>query len=125
MANRNKQGGKSEAPGRRYKISEVSEMTGVPITKLRQWGERFSRLRPKRNRVGHRYYDVDDIAIVKRIKYYIEHEGMRTEGVEKALGEEVHGLGRVKTGKEAMALINKIETEVNAMLDAIEKRRRR
>ena len=40
-------------------------MTGVPITKLRQWGERFSRLRPKRNRVGHRYYDADEVQAAK------------------------------------------------------------
>lgn len=124
MSPREKKAPPREAPPRRYKIAEVSALTGVPISKLRQWEGRFSRLNPKRNRVGHRYYDENDVAVIKRIKYYIEHEGMKTEGVEKALAEEVHGLGRIKTGKEAMALINEIEAEITAMLDALEKRPR-
>jgi len=105
-----------EVDGRRYKISEVSEMVDVPVYLLRQWEKRFARLKPKRDHVGRRYYDLRDIDIVRRIKYLLRHEGMTTDGVEKCLDREFHVAGRPRSMKDAMDLINKIESEAYAML---------
>ena len=105
---------------RRYKISEITEITDVPAYVLRQWEKRFSRLKPKRDHADRRYYDLDDIDVVRRIKYLLYHDGMTTDGVEKCLEREFHTAGRPKSLKDAMSLITKIEAEIYAMLKKIE-----
>jgi DNA-binding transcriptional MerR regulator len=110
----------SDLEERRYGISEVSRITGVEKHVLRQWEDSFSQLRPKRTRTGRRYYLPQDIEIVKRIKYLLRHDHMRAKGASIRLSEEIRGEGRPRTGKEALDLIAKIESEILAMLGKLE-----
>lgn len=105
---------------RRHTISEVSELTGVQPYLLRQWESRFPQLKPKRNRAGRRWYSTADIQIVRRIKYFLTHEGLTTEGASRRLDQELHGHGRPKTTEEALRLIDTIEAEARAMLDMLD-----
>ena len=105
---------------RRYSISEVSELAGVETYVLRQWESRFPQLKPKRNRAGRRWYSMNDIAIVRRIKYYLHHEGLTTDGAIKRLDQELHGHGRPKTSDEALRLIDHIEAQARDMLNQLD-----
>ena len=105
--------------GRRYGISEVSELTDVPVHLLRQWESRFTQLKPKRDRANRRYYTAADIDIVRRIKYLVKHEGMTMPGVERQLTRELLGEGRPKTRKEILDLIDTIDEEVRTLLDML------
>lgn len=101
---------------KRLGISEVSETTGVPAHVLRQWEERFSQLRPRRDRANHRYYSPQDIEIVRRIKQLLWQEKMTTEGARRRLAQELRGEGRPKTRQEALERLEQIEAEARQLL---------
>ena len=105
---------------RRYRISEVSELTSVSIHLLRQWESRFPQLKPKRDRANRRYYSVADIDLVRRIRQLLRHEKMTTDGARRVLAQELRGEGRPKTRREALALLDEVESEVRAMLDLLD-----
>ena len=105
---------------KRYAISEVSEELGVSPRILRRWEDLFPQLKPKRNRANRRYYTLADIDVARRVKYYVCHDKMTTEGARRRLAEELHGEGRPKTRKEALDLIDTIETEARAILDMLD-----
>ena len=115
-----KAGATATTPERRYGIREVSELIEVPDYLLRQWEERFPPLRPKRDRAGRRYYLATDIEVARRIKQLLRYEKMTTEGARARLQQELQGEGRPRTRKEALDLIDKIETEIDALLDILE-----
>lgn len=106
---------------RRYSISEVSKTTGVSITILRRWEERYSpMLKPKRDKAGRRYYVKNDIDIVRRLKQYVKHEQLTTAGARKRLAMELRGEGRPATGHETVELARAIEAELSELLDMLE-----
>ena len=109
----------TESQDRRYSIREVSEIVDVPQHLLRQWEDRFSQLKPARDRARRRYYTQGDIDIARRIKQLIRHEKLTTEGARKRLAQELRGEGRPRTRREAVELIDKIEAEVRDMLDLL------
>ena len=109
----------AELADRRYTISEVQELLDVPAHLLRQWEGRIPQLKPRRDRANRRYYTRDDIAIARRIKHLVRHEKMTLDGARIRLAQEIRGEGRPKTNQEAVDLLDKIETEVRAMLNLL------
>lgn len=109
----------AELADRRYSISEVGEITGVSAPVLRQWEKNFSMLKPRRDRAGRRYYVLDDIEVVRSIKYLLWHKGMTAKGAARCLAEERHTRGHVRTRQDALSLIAKIEAEAKAMLERL------
>ena len=105
---------------RRYRISEVSDLTDIPVHVLRQWEARFPQLKPKRDRSKRRYYMPEDIGIVRRIKELIRHEKLTTQGVRLRLSQELYGEGRPKSNAEMRHLVGKIENEARALLDLLD-----
>lgn len=105
---------------RRYGISEVSEIVGVPVHVLRQWEERFAPLRPKRDRANRRVYTDRDVAVARRIKELVRGEKMTTEGAAKVLAKELRGEGRPKTRHEALELLDRMEAKIRGMLDVLD-----
>ncbi len=110
----------SEAEDRRYGITEVSEMTGVPAYVLRQWEDRFPQLKPGRDRAKRRFYKAADIKIVRRIKQLLWHENMTSKGARVRLAQELRGEGRPRTRKEARDLLDAIEQQIREMLDLLD-----
>lgn len=110
----------SPPPERRLRISEVSELTGVAIHLLRQWEEKIPQLKPRRDRANRRYYLEKDVDVVRRIKHLVRHEKMGLDGVKIRIAQELHGEGRPRTRQEAIDLVDRIETEVRAMLEILD-----
>lgn len=106
---------------RRYAIAEVSELVGVPSHVLRQWESRIGPFKPRRDRANRRIYSVGDIEIARRIKQLLRDEKMTTQGAAKRLEEELKGEGRPKTNTETLDLIDKIDEEVRAIVDILDK----
>lgn len=52
-----------------YSMTEAQEMTGLPATTLRYWEKHFAQLSPRKDGHGNRYYTMEDIDLVKQIKY--------------------------------------------------------
>ena len=108
-----------ELAERRYKISEVSEMAGVPVHVLRRWDKRFPQLAPRRDRANRRYYMPADIEVIRRIKQLLYRDKMTTAGAIRQLDQERHLGGRPNTKTAALDLLDKIAEEARSMLDLL------
>ncbi len=106
---------------RRYGIAEVSGLVGVALHVLRQWEAKVGVFSPGRDRANRRTYTVGDIEIARRLKQLLRDEKMTLKGAAKRLGEELKGEGRPKTNTEALDLIDKIDEEVRAIIDILDK----
>jgi len=101
---------------RRYSISEVSNLTGVAIHILRQWEKTSPHLRPKRDRNNRRYYMPADIEVIRALKHLRWQEGMTGEGADRYLRRKKRTGGNVHSPQRVQALVDKIESEVRAVL---------
>lgn len=52
-----------------YSMREVCEQTGLPIPTIRYWESQFEGLSPRRDQHGNRYFTLEEIELIKRIKY--------------------------------------------------------
>jgi DNA-binding transcriptional MerR regulator len=82
-----------------YKISELSKELNLvdPKTKkplnhvIRYWESEFKEIKPKKiNNI--RYYSVDQIEIIKKIKFLLKKKGMTILGVKKLLDKNINEL---------------------------------
>ncbi len=69
-------------------IGELSRETGLPQHILRYWETRFSQLKPLQRAGNRRYYRAEDVALVRRIDRYLNHEGYTVRGVQQLLAGE-------------------------------------
>lgn len=110
----------SASQERRHSMADASELVGVAPHVLRQWEERFAQFRPKRDRAGRRVYSGQDIAVARRIKELLRDEKMTGEGAAKALAREVRGEAPPKTRHETLEVLDRIDTEIRAMLETLD-----
>lgn len=110
----------SASEERRHGMAEASELVGVAPHVLRQWEDRFAQFRPKRDRAGRRAYSEKDIAVARRIKELLREEKLTGEGVAKALARELRGEAPPKTRHEAIEVLDRIDAEIRAMLEALD-----
>ena len=77
-------------PGKRYfTIGEVSELCGVKPLVLRYWEQEFTQLRPMKRRGNRRYYQRQDVLIIRQIRSLLYDEGFTIGGArQKLTGEE-------------------------------------
>lgn len=73
-----------------YKISEVSQRTGIEEHKLRYWETKIKYLKPRRFENNQRLYTDSDIKVILKIKYYLAR-GVKLEALNAYL------LGKRKT----------------------------
>ena len=74
-------------------ISEVvkilklkSNKKGVlPTHTIRFWEKQFKQIKPKILNANRRYYDENDINLLKKVKYLLKDQGMTINGVKKIL----------------------------------------
>jgi DNA-binding transcriptional MerR regulator len=76
-------------PGKRYfTIGEVSELCAVKPHVLRYW-EQFPQLKPVKRRGNRRYYQRQDVLIIRQIRSLLYDEGFTIGGARQRLtGEE-------------------------------------
>ena len=74
-----------------FSIKEVADMLELKPYILRYWEKEFSILRPKRNRVGRRYYTKKDIDVVRMIKNILYEQGYTIAGAKKKLLQIIEG----------------------------------
>lgn len=77
-------------PGKRYfTIGEVSELCSVKPHVLRYWEQEFTQLNPVKRRGNRRYYQRQDVLIIRQIKSLLYDEGFTIGGARQRLvGEE-------------------------------------
>ena len=77
-------------PGKRYFTrGEVSELCAVKPHVLRYWEQEFPQLKPVKRRGNRRYYQRQDVLIIRQIRSLLYAEGFTIGGArQKLTGEE-------------------------------------
>jgi len=77
-------------PGKRYfAIGEVAELCGVKAHVLRYWEQEFPQLKPVKRRGNRRYYQRQDVIIIRQIRALLYDQGFTIGGARNKLqGEE-------------------------------------
>jgi DNA-binding transcriptional MerR regulator len=77
-------------PGKRYfTIGEVSELCAVKPHVLRYWEQEFPQLKPVKRRGNRRYYQRQDVIVIRQIRSLLYEEGFTIGGARQRLtGEE-------------------------------------
>ena len=103
-------------PGKRYfTIGEVSELCAVKPHVLRYWEQEFPQLKPVKRRGNRRYYQRQDVIIIRQIRSLLYSEGFTIGGARQRL-----------TGNEARTdlsqsqqIIRQVRTELEDVLRLI------
>ena len=85
-------------PAKRYfTIGEVGVLCGVkPHVVLRYWEQEFTQLKPVKRRGNRRYYQHQEVLLIRRIKELLYDEGFTINGARNQL-EQVEESGRIPT----------------------------
>ena len=77
-----------EIPRKRYfAIGEVSGLCAVKPHVLRYWEQEFPQLKPIKRRGNRRYYQLDDVLMVRRIRSLLYEQGFTIGGARQRLKE--------------------------------------
>jgi DNA-binding transcriptional MerR regulator len=76
-------------PGKRYfTIGEVSELCGVKPHVLRYWEQEFPSLKPVKRRGNRRYYQRQDVLVIRQIRGLLYEQGFTISGARHQLESE-------------------------------------
>ena len=100
-------------PGKRYfTIGEVSELCAVKPHVLRYWEQEFPQLKPVKRRGNRRYYQRQDVLIIRQIRSLLYEEGFTMGGARQRLtGDEA------KTDvSQSQQIIRQVRVELEEVL---------
>src|SRR3546814_72653 len=78
-------------PKRYFAIGEVSELCEVKPHVLRYWEQEFPQLKPVKRRGNRRYYQQNDVQMVRRIRSLLYEQGFTISGARQRLKEMPRG----------------------------------
>ena len=103
-----------EIPEKRYfAIGEVSELCLVKPHVLRYWEQEFPQLKPVKRRGNRRYYQYQDVEIVRVIRSLLYEQGFTIDGARKQLKQS--GKAHIAAG-EPISELSEIRSELEAIL---------
>ena len=115
--------------GKLVNISKVSRILNIvdPITKkplnhvLRYWEKEFKEIKPKKIN-NRRYYSINQIEIIRMIKFLLKNKGMTISGVRNLLDKNVNKLdGHKLYGLKADYYKNSLIIKSKVILNKINK----
>ena len=100
-------------PGKRYfTIGEVSDLCAVKPHVLRYWEQEFPQLKPVKRRGNRRYYQRQDVLIIRQIRSLLYEEGFTIGGArQKLTGEEARS-----DVSQSQQIIRQMRTELEEIL---------
>jgi len=103
-------------PGKRYfTIGEVSDLCQVKPHVLRYWEQEFPQLKPVKRRGNRRYYQRQDVIMIRQIRSLLYEQGYTIGGARLQLTETTSAEQRLS--REAIqSLLMELE-EIKAILD--------
>jgi len=105
-------------PGKRYfTIGEVSELCGVKPHVLRYWEQEFPQLKPVKRRGNRRYYQRQDVILIRQIRSLLYEHGFTIGGARQRLsGEEA----RVDVN-QSQQIIRQLRLELEEILNILKR----
>ena len=100
-------------PGKRYfTIGEVSDLCGVKPHVLRYWEQEFPQLKPVKRRGNRRYYQRQDVLIIRQIRSLLYEQGFTIGGARQRLTGE----GAKEDLGQAQQIVRQIRAELEEIL---------
>jgi DNA-binding transcriptional MerR regulator len=105
-----------------FSIREVADMLEIKPYILRYWEKEFAVLKPKRNRVGRRYYSRKDIDMIRSIKKILYEKGYTIAGAKKKLAIVTDGPEQLSLPiQNGMKILKEIRDELVNIRDMLGK----
>ncbi len=103
-------------PGKRYfTIGEVSELCAVKPHVLRYWEQEFPQLKPIKRRGNRRYYQRQDVILIRQIRSLLYEHGFTIGGARQKLsGEEVKA-----DSSMSQQIVRQLRLELEDVLDIL------
>jgi DNA-binding transcriptional MerR regulator len=100
-------------PGKRYfTIGEVSDLCGVKPHVLRYWEQEFPQLKPVKRRGNRRYYQRQDVLVIRQIRALLYDQGFTIGGARNRLdGEEAR-----EDVTQTQQIVRQMRTELEELL---------
>jgi len=103
-------------PGKRYfTIGEVSDLCAVKPHVLRYWEQEFTQLKPLKRRGNRRYYQRQDVILIRQIRGLLYEQGFTIGGARQRLTSE-----DVKDdSSQSQQIIRQLRMELDEILDIL------
>lgn len=106
-------------PGKRYfMIGEVSELCAVKPHVLRYWEQEFTQLRPIKRRGNRRYYQRDDVILIRQIRNLLYEHGFTIGGAKQHLIEE----NSINDKYQSQQIMSQLRIELEEVLNLLKQR---
>jgi DNA-binding transcriptional MerR regulator len=103
-------------PGKRYfTIGEVSELCGVKPHVLRYWEQEFPQLKPVKRRGNRRYYQRQDVIIIRQIRALLYEQGFTIGGAR----QQLEGDDNRTDANQSQQIIKQLRVELEEVLDIL------
>ncbi len=100
-------------PGKRYfTIGEVSELCAVKPHVLRYWEQEFSELSPAKRRGNRRYYQRNDVMLIRQIRDLLYNQGFTISGARQKLASPAVR----EDAQQSRQLIHQLRLELEEVL---------
>jgi DNA-binding transcriptional MerR regulator len=96
-----------------FTISEVSRLCAVQAYVLRYWEQEFPSLKPVKRRGNRRYYQQQDILLVRQIRKLLYEDGFTIEGARAQLTNMPE---TVSQSVKVTAMVKKVIAELESVL---------
>ena len=108
-----------EIPAKRYfTIGEVSELCEVKPHVLRYWEQEFSQLKPVKRRGNRRYYQRQDVLLIRQIRTLLYEQGFTIGGARQRMVASVGNVYDDAAGKLTLQARSSTQSVLAAGLDA-------
>src|ERR1700716_4549993 len=100
-------------PAKRYfTIGEVSELCGVKPHVLRYWEQEFPQLKPVKRRGNRRYYQRQDVIVIRQIRSLLYDQGFTIGGARNKITREE----RRTAHTQSQQIVRQVRVELEELL---------
>jgi DNA-binding transcriptional MerR regulator len=105
-------------PGKRYfTIGEVSDLCGVKPHVLRYWEQEFPQLKPVKRRGNRRYYQRQDVLMIRQIRSLLYEQGFTIGGArQKMSGEDAR-----EDVTQSQQIVHQIRVELEEVMQLLKR----
>ncbi|MDX1697549.1 MAG: MerR family transcriptional regulator, partial [Thiohalobacterales bacterium] len=103
-------------PGKRYfTIGEVSDLCGVKPHVLRYWEQEFPQLKPVKRRGNRRYYQRQDVLMIRQIRSLLYEQGFTIGGAR----QKRSGVDAREDVTQSQQIVHQIRIELEDVLQLL------
>lgn len=100
-----------------FTIGEVGELCDLKPHVLRYWEQEFSQLKPSKRRGNRRYYQHNDVLLIRQIRHLLYHQGYTIEGARLQLNNQ---FVKKTSGQHVHTLVSEVISELEDVIQELE-----